>query len=62
MGAGRGDLKAIFSLQGFPGAGYLPITETDLSVDLIEVSRIKPAYLDLIVIANVHEHVYDTGN
>lgn len=59
VGAGRGDFKAIFSRQAYLGLDIYPYTETDLSVDLIEVCPFKPASFDLIVLANVLEHVYE---
>jgi SAM-dependent methyltransferase len=59
VGAGRGDFKPIFAAQGYLGLDIYPYPEIDLAVDLIEECPFKPGSFDLIVLANVIEHVYE---
>jgi SAM-dependent methyltransferase len=59
VGAGRGDFKGIFSKHAYLGMDMYPYPEIDLAADLIEVVPFKPASFDLVVLANVIEHVYD---
>ena len=59
VGAGRGDFKQIFTRQAYLGLDIYPYPETDLAVDLIELSPFKEASFDLVVLANVIEHVYE---
>ena len=62
VGAGRGDFKPIFSAQSYLGVDIYPYPEIDLAVDLIECCPFKEGSFDLIVMANVIEHVYEYRN
>jgi len=59
VGGGRGDFKPIFARQSYLGLDIYPYPETDLAVDLIKECPFKDGSFDLIVLANVIEHVYD---
>lgn len=59
VGAGRGDFKKIFSDQAYLGLDIYPYPEIDLAVDLIECCPFKENSFDLVVMANVIEHVYE---
>jgi SAM-dependent methyltransferase/ribosomal protein L40E len=59
VGAGRGDFKPIFKGHSYLGLDIYPYPEIDLAVDLIEACPFKDEGFDLIVLANVIEHVYD---
>ena len=59
VGAGRGDFKTIFSKHNYLGLDIYPYPEIDLAVDLIEECPFKEGSFDLILLANVIEHVYD---
>lgn len=59
IGAGRGDFKAIFSGSRYMGLDIYPYPELDLAVDLIQMCPFVEGSFDLVVLANVIEHVYD---
>jgi len=59
IGAGRGDFKTIFSHCRYTGLDIYPYPELDLAVDLIELCPFKEESFDLIVMANVIEHVFE---
>ncbi len=59
VGAGRGDFKQIFARQAYLGLDIYPYPEIDLAVDLTELSPFKEGSFDLVVLANVIEHVYE---
>jgi SAM-dependent methyltransferase len=59
VGAGRGDFKPIFTRQAYLGLDIYPYPEIDLAVDLIKECPFKDGSFDLVVLANVIEHVYD---
>lgn len=59
IGAGRGDFKTIFARSRYTGLDIYPYPELDLAVDLIKVCPFNEESFDLIVMANVIEHVYD---
>jgi SAM-dependent methyltransferase len=59
VGAGRGDFKPIFARQAYLGLDIYPYPEIDLAVDLIEECPFKDSSFDLVVLANVIEHVYE---
>ena len=59
VGGGRGDFKPIFARQSYLGLDIYPYPETDLAVDLIKECPFKDGSFDLVVLANVIEHVYD---
>lgn len=69
VGAGHGDFADIFTAnQGQnPAHRYLsldvvPYAEVDMVCDLNQTNPLKPASLDLIVLMNVLEHVFDAQN
>jgi SAM-dependent methyltransferase len=59
VGAGRGDFKPIFANHSYLGLDIYPYPEIDLAVDLIELCPFKEESFDLVVLANVIEHIYD---
>lgn len=59
VGAGRGDFKQIFTGHTYVGLDIYPYPETDLAVDLVEVNPFREESFDLVVLANVIEHVYE---
>lgn len=59
IGAGRGDFKAIFSHARYMGLDIYPYPELDLAVDLIKTCPFKSESFDLIIMANVIEHVFE---
>lgn len=59
VGAGRADFKDIFSNHEYLAADIYPYPEIDLAVDLIKVVPFLPESFDLVVLANVIEHVYE---
>jgi SAM-dependent methyltransferase len=59
VGAGRGDFKPIFAGHSYIGLDIYPYPEIDLAVDLIQECPFKDDSFDLVVLANVIEHVYD---
>jgi len=59
VGAGRGDFKTIFANHDYLGLDIYPYPEIDLAVDLIEECPFKEGTFDLVLLANVIEHVYD---
>jgi SAM-dependent methyltransferase len=59
VGAGRGDFKPIFARQAYLGLDIYPYPEIDLAVNLIEECPFKDGSFDLVVLANVIEHVYE---
>ena len=59
VGAGRGDFKAIFRTHSYTGLDIYPYPELDLAVDLIQTCPFREASFDLVLLANVIEHVYE---
>jgi len=59
VGAGRGDFRQIFTHHSYIGSDIYPYPEIDLAVDLIEINPFKERSFDLVVLANVIEHVYE---
>ncbi|MCE5207213.1 MAG: methyltransferase domain-containing protein [Chloroflexi bacterium] len=59
VGAGRGDFKTLFTRHAYLGLDIYPYPELDLSVDLIEMCPFNDNSFDLVVLANVIEHVYE---
>lgn len=59
VGAGRGDFKPIFSKHAYLGLDVYPYPEINLAVDLIQTTPFENASFDLVVLANVIEHVYE---
>lgn len=59
VGAGRGDFRQIFIGQAYIGLDIYPYPETDLAVDLVEICPFNTGSFDLVVLANVIEHVYE---
>jgi SAM-dependent methyltransferase len=59
VGAGRGDFKAIFKAFSYTGLDIYPYPELDLAVDLITTCPFQEGSFDLVLLANVIEHVYD---
>ena len=59
IGAGRGDFKTIFINHFYTGLDIYPYPELDLAVDLIKTCPFLERTFDLIILANVIEHVYE---
>jgi SAM-dependent methyltransferase len=59
VGAGRGDFKVLFSKHAYLGLDIYPYPEIDLAVDLNKTSPFQDGSFDLVVLANVIEHVYE---
>ena len=59
VGAGRGDFKELFTRHAYLGLDVYPYPELDLAVDLITTCPFKDNSFDLVVLANVIEHVYE---
>jgi len=59
VGAGRGDFKQIFTSHAYVGVDIYPYPEIDLAVDLTEINPFNERSFDLVVLANVIEHVYE---
>ena len=59
VGAGRGDFKTIFKGYSYTGLDIYPYPELNLAVDLIQTCPFRGASFDLILLANVIEHVYE---
>jgi len=59
VGAGRGDFKQIFAGHAYVGLDIYPYPEIDLAVDLIETCPFTDGAFNLVVLANVIEHVYE---
>lgn len=59
VGAGRGDFKKLFTRHAYLGLDVYPYPELDLAADLINTCPFKESTFDLVVLANVIEHVYE---
>lgn len=59
VGAGRADFKALFARHHYLGIDIYPYPEIDAAVDLISMNPFRAASFDLVVLANVIEHVYE---
>lgn len=59
VGAGRGDFAAIFKGCRYLALDLYPYDEVDLVADLARVTPIKASSLDVVILANVLEHVQE---
>lgn len=59
VGAGRADFKQLFTQHAYLGLDVYPYPELDLAVDLIQTCPFREGSFDLVVLANVIEHVYE---
>ena len=59
VGAGRADFKQLFAQHDYLGLDVYPYPELDLAVDLIQTCPFREGSFDLVVLANVIEHVYE---
>ncbi len=59
VGAGRGDFAAALGGHRTLALDVYPYPEVDLVADLTRVNPFRPASVDVIVLLNVLEHVYD---
>lgn len=60
VGAGRGDFADLFHGRNYLSLDIYPYPEVDLVCDLTQMNPFKPACMDVVVLMNVMEHVYDT--
>ena len=59
VGAGRADFKSLFARHNYTGIDIYPYPEIDLAVDLTQSNPFRAESFDLVVLANVIEHVYE---
>ena len=59
VGAGRADFKQLFAQHAYLGLDVYPYPELDLAVDIIQTCPFREGSFDLVVLANVIEHVYE---
>ncbi len=59
VGAGRGDFADVLSGHQALALDVYPYPEVDLVCDLTQINPFRPASIDVILLLNVMEHVYD---
>ncbi len=59
VGAGHGDFADIFSGRRYLSLDIVPYAEVNMVCDLNQVNPLKSASLDMIVLMNVLEHVFE---
>ncbi len=60
VGAGRGDFADLFNDRNYLALDIYPYPEVDLVCDLTQSNPFRPESIDVILLMNVLEHVYDT--
>lgn len=60
VGAGRGDFESLLAGRDYLALDVYPYPETDIVCDLSSTNPFRPRSLDVILLMNVLEHVFET--